>query len=60
MKGFEIMPDNKEKKSFEIPRPVFPKKAVVTGGMPYGNKELHFGHVGGDAGFCRHLCSFPP
>lgn len=41
------MPDNKEKKSFEIPRPVFPKKAVVTGGMPYGNKELHFGHVGG-------------
>ncbi|HAG68982.1 MAG TPA: methionine--tRNA ligase [Lachnospiraceae bacterium] len=28
-------------------RPVFPKRAVVTGGMPYGNKELHFGHVGG-------------
>lgn len=35
------------KKNFEIPRPVFPKRAVVTGGMPYGNKELHFGHVGG-------------
>ena len=35
------------KKQFEIPRPVFPKRAVVTGGMPYGNKELHFGHVGG-------------
>lgn len=34
-------------KNFEIPRPVFPKRAVVTGGMPYGNKELHFGHVGG-------------
>ncbi len=34
-------------KSFEIPRPVFPKRAVITGGMPYGNKELHFGHVGG-------------
>ncbi len=32
---------------FEIPRPTFPKRAVVTGGMPYGNKELHFGHVGG-------------
>ncbi len=32
---------------FEIPRPEFPKRAVVTGGMPYGNKELHFGHVGG-------------
>ncbi|BBF42087.1 methionyl-tRNA synthetase [Lachnospiraceae bacterium KM106-2] len=28
-------------------RPVFPKKAVVTAGMPYGNKNLHFGHVGG-------------
>ena len=31
----------------EIPRPEFPKRAMVTGGMPYGNKELHFGHVGG-------------
>lgn len=29
------------------PRPVFPKRAIVTGGMPYGNKTLHFGHVGG-------------
>lgn len=28
-------------------RPIFPKKAVVTAGMPYGNKNLHFGHVGG-------------
>lgn len=28
-------------------RPNFPKKAVITGGMPYGNKSLHFGHVGG-------------
>ena len=28
-------------------RPVFPKRAVITGGMPYGNKALHFGHVGG-------------
>ncbi|MDE6020442.1 MAG: class I tRNA ligase family protein [Ruminococcus sp.] len=36
-----------KKKCFEIPRPEFPKRAVVTGGMPYGNKELHFGHVGG-------------
>lgn len=32
---------------FELPRPSFPKRAVVTGGMPYGNKKLHFGHVGG-------------
>ena len=28
-------------------RPNFPKRAIVTGGMPYGNKELHFGHIGG-------------
>ncbi|MGL4452282.1 MAG: class I tRNA ligase family protein [Sarcina sp.] len=28
-------------------RPSFPKRAVVTAGMPYGNKNLHFGHVGG-------------
>lgn len=28
-------------------RPSFPARAVVTGGMPYGNKELHFGHIGG-------------
>lgn len=28
-------------------RPEFPKRAIITGGMPYGNKELHFGHVGG-------------
>ena len=27
-------------------RPVFPKRAVVTAGMPYGNKDLHFGHIG--------------
>ncbi|MCQ2771367.1 MAG: class I tRNA ligase family protein, partial [Clostridia bacterium] len=28
-------------------RPVFPKRALITAGMPYGSKELHFGHVGG-------------
>ena len=28
-------------------RPEFPKRAIVTAGMPYGNKNLHFGHVGG-------------
>jgi len=28
-------------------RPAFPKRAIVTAGMPYGNKNLHFGHVGG-------------
>lgn len=25
----------------------WPKKAVVTTGTPYGNKPLHFGHIGG-------------
>ena len=25
----------------------WPARAVVTAGMPYGNKALHFGHVGG-------------
>ena len=25
----------------------WPRRAVVTAGMPYGNKPLHFGHVGG-------------
>ena len=28
-------------------RPSFPKRAIITGGMPYGNKNLHFGHIGG-------------
>lgn len=28
-------------------RPSFPRRAVITGGMPYGNKNLHFGHIGG-------------
>jgi len=31
----------------ELSRPVFPKRAVITAGMPYGNKALHFGHIGG-------------
>jgi methionyl-tRNA synthetase len=30
-----------------VTRPKFPARAVVTAGMPYGNKDLHFGHVGG-------------
>lgn len=30
-----------------ISRPVWPKRATITAGMPYGNKGLHFGHVGG-------------
>ncbi|HBB28193.1 MAG TPA: methionine--tRNA ligase [Clostridiales bacterium] len=35
------------KNNFNENRPIFPKRAVITAGMPYGNKELHFGHVGG-------------
>ena len=31
----------------KVNRPVFPKRAIVTGGMPYGNKNLHYGHVCG-------------
>ncbi len=26
-------------------RKLAPKRAVITGGMPYGNKDLHYGHV---------------
>ncbi len=33
--------------SKNIERPKFPKRAVITAGMPYGNKELHLGHIGG-------------
>lgn len=28
-------------------RVAWPRRAVVTAGMPYGNKPLHFGHIGG-------------
>ena len=32
--------------NFVRPRPECPKRAVITSGMPYGNKLLHYGHVG--------------
>lgn len=42
------MDRNVEEKEKTAPvRPEFPKRAVITAGMPYGNKELHFGHIGG-------------
>lgn len=52
---FQLFKDEKDhmaaKKNPIIPdpnnRPAFPKRAIITAGMPYGNKELHFGHVGG-------------
>jgi len=28
-------------------RPSFPKRVLVTGGMPYGEKDIYFHHVGG-------------
>ncbi|MBE6464065.1 MAG: methionine--tRNA ligase [Eggerthellaceae bacterium] len=31
----------------ESKHPAWPQRAVVTSGMPYGNKPLHFGHVAG-------------
>ena len=39
---------NDETGSIRQQRPPFPKRAVVTAGMPYGEKTLHFGHVGGN------------
>lgn len=36
-----------ERGTFLASRPSFPKRAVVTAGMPYGNKGLHFGHIAG-------------
>lgn len=39
--------ENINRRRPEPQRPQFPKRAVVTAGMPYGNKELHFGHIGG-------------
>src|SRR5690554_4011943 len=39
--------ENINRRRPEPERPKFPKRAVITAGMPYGNKELHFGHVGG-------------
>ncbi|MFW6269047.1 MAG: class I tRNA ligase family protein [Bacillota bacterium] len=35
------------KSDLDKERPEFPERAVITAGMPYGNKELHFGHIGG-------------
>ncbi|MBQ5331290.1 MAG: class I tRNA ligase family protein [Oscillospiraceae bacterium] len=39
-------------------RPSFPARAVITGGMPYGNKTLHFGHVGGVFAFADVYARF--
>ncbi|MCL2057433.1 MAG: class I tRNA ligase family protein [Oscillospiraceae bacterium] len=39
--------DNGSLNKKKAARPAFPERAVVTGGMPYGNKPLHFAHIGG-------------
>lgn len=39
-------PAHDKRKNLDV-RPTFPRRVIVTGGMPYGNKDLHFGHVGG-------------
>jgi len=44
------MDNNKMKEVLErmkMNRPKFPSRAVVTAGMPYGSKNLHYGHVCG-------------
>ncbi|MBN2535161.1 MAG: class I tRNA ligase family protein [Spirochaetales bacterium] len=41
------MSDNSYKKVVESrKRPLFSKRVIITAGMPYGNKDLHFGHIG--------------
>ncbi|MBN2444042.1 MAG: class I tRNA ligase family protein, partial [Spirochaetales bacterium] len=34
-------------KKHQQPRPAFPDRVIITAGMPYGNKNLHFGHIAG-------------
>ena len=44
-------------------RPSWPRRAIVTAGEPYGNKGLHFGHVGGvfvPADFFARFLRSPP
>lgn len=39
-------------------RPNFGKRAVITAGMPYGNKDLHYGHVLGMALYADFMARF--
>ena len=45
--GSIVLDSTQAARAIEHARPQFPKRAIVTAGMPYGNKELHFGHIGG-------------
>ena len=44
-----MLPYDKIERVIKMPpkAPYFPKRAVITGGMPYGEKTLHFAHVYG-------------
>ena len=39
-------------------KPKYPKRAIVTAGMPYGNKGLHYGHVCGMFVYADFLARF--
>lgn len=54
MKGFN---DERLKRMIEF-RPKFTKRAVVTAGMPYGNKNMHYGHVLGMAVYADFMARF--
>ena len=54
MKDFN---DERLKRMIEF-RPKFSKRAVVTAGMPYGNKDLHYGHVLGMALYADFMARF--
>ena len=43
----EAEENTKNENNLTEERPKFPKRAIITAGMPYGNKELHLGHIGG-------------
>jgi len=49
--------DERLKRMIEF-RPNFSKRAVVTAGMPYGNKNLHYGHVLGMALYGDFMARF--
>ena len=43
----EMNESGRDSRSWQGSGVKWPVRAVVTAGMPYGNKALHFGHVGG-------------
>jgi len=49
--------DERLKRMIEF-RPKFTKRAVVTAGMPYGNKDMHYGHVLGMALYADFMARF--